>query len=177
MSTSRAISPRASRLSSRPVILAALLLASCASASLFGETTEILATGPDRGTGIPYLQPNVISFYAVTYRTASQEGGLPHPSQGGADAGVRVLFTKTAVVPYSAWKPAPCGSLRALRIRESPPVLYYRSAQGWSLFFAFSASNTAPCSFVSAFVERFDYFLGVTQNSAISSFPAVLRVP
>jgi len=167
--------------------------------ALFAETTEILATGPDAKKGIPYLSPNVVPYFAVTYRTAHQESTASRAAAAPAEAAgnsaaasrsggaapaapqsendIRVLYTETEVAIYSSWKPAPCGSLGMLEVEQEPRVLFFQDRAGRSLFFVFPSSYPSPCAFVTTFINRFNYFLGVTQNSALSSFPAVLQIP
>lgn len=184
MWTNRATSPRVLRLNRGvgavlrrargPVLILGLTL--LAPALFAAETTEILATGPDLKKGIPYLSANVLAYFLVTYQppTAAAPGS---PSR----AAIRVLYSGTTVVPASSWKPSPCATSHLLVVDEQPSVLFFsdgeESEHGWSLFFVFPAGYEKPCSFAATFVTRFRYFLGITRNSALSSFPAVLNVP
>lgn len=145
------------------------------------ESTEVLNTGPDIGRGIPYLSANVIRYYQVTYRAAGQENSAGS-TQGArfeeeSGAALRVLYTDTSVVPSPEWKAASCGGSGMLTVAANPAVLFYRDPGGWSLFFVYPADYHQTCAFATVFLRRFSYFLGITQNSALSSFPAVLQIP
>lgn len=179
MSTSREISQRALRLSR--LLLLLFCLAAVFPEGAMAETSEVLTTGPDVGRGIPYLFANALPYYEVTYRTATQENSSGR-RQGavagsGAAAALRVLYTPTAVVPPPSWKRASCSEPAMLSVAENPAVLFYRDPQGFSFFFVYPSHYSQSCAFASAFLRRFTYFLGITKNSALSSFPAVLQLP
>lgn len=163
------------------VLLFLFCLAAVLPESAAAETTEILTTGPDIARGIPYLSSNALPYYAVTYRTATQEstsGAAPGGAGGGGSGtALRVLYTATSVVPPPSWKRASCGEPGVLTVAANPDVLFYPDPGGFSLFFVFPSRYPHSCSFASAFLRRFSYFLGITQSSPLSSFPAVLQVP
>lgn len=162
-------------MSRRPAVAFFILFLIASVDLVFAETTEVLATGPDRQAGIPYLSANVITYLHVSYRPAGREGEAANQAPLGA--GIQVLYTESSVVPYSSWKSASCREKTFLTVQGSPPVYFYEAPAGWSVFVVFPPGYRNPCSFVSAFVKRFEYFLGITRNSALSSFPAVLKVP
>lgn len=153
------------------------LIVIASSAPVFGETTEILATGPDQRVGIPYLSANVIPYFQVSYQTAAQSAESDSGSAFSAASGIRILYTERTIVPYSEWKPAACGGLSALTVQDDPLVYFLSGNAGWSLFIVFPPKYPGPCSFASAFFTRFLYFLGITHDAAVSSFPAVLQIP
>ena len=68
------------------------------------------------------------------------------------------------------------GGYRLRSLSAKPLVLIYTHQRGWSLQFVFPEGFSAPCSFTGAFVSRFLYFLGITRDDALSSFPAVLHL-
>ena len=160
-----------------------LLLLAASAGELHAETTMVLATGPDQRTGIPYLSANVIPYLSTTYldssKTAGPTLGAGASSQGGGPpaGGIQVLYTGRKIVPDGGWPRAGCGAYSLLTVREKPLVYFFESGSGWSLFLAFPAGYDTPCAFVSIFINRFEYFLGITQNTALSSFPAVLNLP
>ncbi len=142
----------------------------------------VLATGPDQRTGIAYLSANVIPYLATTYLESTKAGGPDLGSTGSSQApgasggGIHVYYTGRKIVPDGGWKRTACAAYSLLTVQENPLVYFFESSGGWSLFLAFPAGYANPCSFVSTFINRFEYFLGVTQNTALSSFPAVLNL-
>ncbi|HUZ18577.1 MAG TPA: hypothetical protein VMV68_09320 [Spirochaetia bacterium] len=125
----------------------------------------ILATGPSIRHGLPYVSANIIEFYRGTYRA-------PSHSKEPLD----VIFTATSVPRPDAWTPAPCSAYRVFTVSASPSVFFYDHNGQWSLFFSFPSGFSDPCLFADTFIDRFIYFLGITQNSPLSSFPAVLNL-
>lgn len=177
MSTNRGTSQRASQLNRRLFLVSTLLFICAVSRPLFAQTTEVLATGPDQRTGIPFLSANVIPYLHVSYQAAPKPGTPVDVSGTASGIGVQILYTKRPIVPYPDWKSAPCSTLGALMVQENPLVYYLSDRSGWSLFMVFPKNYQGPCAFASAFLARFQYFLGITRNSAFSSFPALLQIP
>jgi hypothetical protein len=164
-------------LNSRLFLVSTLLLVCALPKPLFAQTTEVLATGPDQRTGIPFLSANVIPYLHVSYQTAHTPNAPVDVSGTASGIGVQILYTARQIVPYPGWKPAPCGTLGALTVQENPLVYYLSDQSGWSLFMVFPKNYQGTCAFASAFLARFQYFLGITRNSAFSSFPALLQIP
>lgn len=160
-----------------------MILLAASAGALHAETTMVLATGPNQRSGIAYLSANVIPYLATTYLDSTKTNG-PTLGQGGpsrtvgtSGGEVQVLYTERKIVPDGGWSRTACGANSLLTVQDKPLVYFFESGSGWSLFLAFPAGYTNPCAFVSTFINRFEYFLGITQDTALSSFPAVLNFP
>lgn len=170
-------------------ILLALLFPALAAA----ETTETLASGPEKAQGIPYLSANTIPYYRATYRSLSAESrtlapagsagstgkagrGVGGAAASSAHAPITVLYTASPIVPSPAWSKVACSGEHLLGT-GTKGVLFYHAAEGWSLFFAFPAGYSSSCSFATRFVEGFVHFLATTNGAPLSSFPALLSLP
>ena len=142
-----------------------------AAAGLSAQQVSFLSSGPTRGAGIQWLPANVLPYYEGTYDYLGMK--------------VAVFFTPTDIPSAAAWPQASCATAGVRTVPESGPaepggaalsVYYYSQGSDLSLFLAFpDAGRATACAFVDRFVERFNYFLGVTHNDAPSSFPAILR--
>lgn len=129
----------------------------------------VLLDGPFRGTGIPFLAPNLLSYSYGHYRF----DGLK----------IDVYFTRLAVPTDAAWVPHNCRG-RVLRTipQSGVTVLYYDNSPQWSLFFRIPASLPDDCPFVATFIDRFVYFYdSIYQQQSYGKteeipFPGVLNV-
>ncbi len=147
----------------------------CIAAGAHAETpaagsVAVLEQAPESRAGIGGLGPNVLPCLVATYSFA--------------DVTVQVIYTDVAIPPFGSWPVAPCAVARVRSVPVSsagagsgslPLTLSYGDPRGWHLFFGFPNGFQGACLFVSRFVPRFQYFLGVTDGDPLSSFPAVLQ--
>ncbi|TFH05459.1 MAG: hypothetical protein E4H09_01970 [Spirochaetales bacterium] len=166
-------------------ILSAILLPG----ALGAQETSVVAylhSGPDPGSGVEFLQPNVTPYWQGIY------------AFGGAN--IVVWFLDYTVAEAESWERTRC-STRVIRADSGAQYFYY-SAGSWSVFVAVAAdippdsgearSPAASvqglpvepdliCLFVDRFVDRYNYFQRVdgprrTASRTPPSFPAVLQI-
>jgi len=145
--------------------------------------TAVLLKGPTPVRGIPYLDVNVLPCQTAVY------------GHGGVSVGV--VYTEAEVVTPDSWRWESCGTVRYLRVPEvnrpapaylfgggflddaAPPergaVIYYREGE-WAVFLEFPPDYPDPCAFLTVFLKRLRYFLGVTERGLKAPLPAHLEL-
>jgi hypothetical protein len=129
------------------------------------EDKSILLSGPERSRGIDVLPPNVIEHYHGVYWFQGEK--------------VRVQLTREEVVPLSGWEQARCGDYPLFRLPRAADgnTLFYQNPGGaWSVFITIPDEIEDTCLFMSRFIERLIYFMGVSRGGDPAPFPAVLEL-
>lgn len=123
---------------------------------------SILQKGPIFKKGLPFFLPNAIpSFYGLyTFK----------------DIQVSVYYTETRIVRKPEWNPLPCTVSDGLVVRNEPDTLLIFPAEyaDWTVFISFPAAREDMCEFADRFLDRFQYFRGITRDRSIPPFPAVI---
>ena len=165
MSINRAISPRVLR-SSRTLLLALFSIVAIVPVWAAPQSdVAILATGPSIGYGLPFIQANSVEYYGATY-TATARSKEP----------VKVFYAATPIPPSAKWSTLQCSGYSFRFVSTDPPVLLFSNADQWSTLLVFPKGFSGPCRFAGLFLTRFFYFLGITHDTPLSSFPAVLQL-
>jgi len=129
------------------------------------EDKLILLSGPERSRGLDVLPPNVIEYYHGVYSFQGEK--------------VRVQFTREEVVPLSGWEQDRCGDYPLFRLPQAADgnVFFYQNPDGaWSVFFKIPDTIEDHCLFISRFIERLIYFMGVSRGGDPAPFPAVIEL-
>lgn len=129
------------------------------------EDKAILLSGPERKRGIDILPPNVIEYFHGVYSFQGEK--------------VRVQFTREEVVPLSGWQQDRCGDYPLFRLPQAADgsVFFYQSPdKTWSVFIKIPVQTEDHCVFITRFLDRLIYFLGVSRGDDPAQFPAVLEL-
>lgn len=128
------------------------------------EPMAILVRGPIPVTGLPGMGPNALSGHFGLYEYGQAQ--------------VRVYFTREPTTEFAAWEPVGCGGETLHRMAEDDSNgYYYRRSDAWTVLLFFSDDVDSPCPFFTQFLNRFLYFLGVSESKTVVPLPAVLRSP
>ncbi len=154
----------------------------------FGPDTAILVKGPTPGEELPFLGPNVVSYWRGTYEY--QEGTFV------------VYFTRDEVFGLGDWTPGVCGTRDGL-YRSGPeidgPGIWHLSggdqaagtgedaaragpegtgAPGWHLFLDVRDFEGDVCEIMPLFLERLEFFYdALGEGSRDAPLPAVVGAP
>ncbi|MEW5816780.1 MAG: hypothetical protein AB1798_15470 [Spirochaetota bacterium] len=122
----------------------------------------VLQKGPLVKKGIPLLPPNIIPTFYGEYSYKNEI--------------ISLYYTREEIVPSKEWQAFTCGRKTHLRIPgERRVALFYDSGNNWYVFFSFPPGIENPCLFSDLFIDRLNYFLGISGSSAVVPFPAVLQ--
>lgn len=148
------------------IVLGIMFVVVTTSPVCFGQASRaVLDDGPILERGLLFLPVNVIAYYRGEYTIG--------------DLRVRVLFTRSDVSPYPEWTDYRCSSLLMKRIPvDGESLLIFVAVDpDWRLFVEFPNDSDSVCAFVSTFLTRFRYFLGVDRSgSGVPPFPAILTL-
>ena len=134
--------------------------------AVYAETAETLAVlerGPLLKTGVPFIGPNSLPYYYGEYRL-------------GESKKVEV-FSASDLVPLTGWKSFSCGQTALLEVPSvSGRVFFFQAEENLFVFFRFPISEESPCVFISRFIIKYRYFLGLSRMGGYTTFPAVLEL-
>ncbi|MBN2509916.1 MAG: hypothetical protein JXB03_06555 [Spirochaetales bacterium] len=162
---------------------------------LWAQSPYFLETGPEQGSGLPFLSKDLSLYYTGTYINR--------------DTGFRVRVFYTADVPgpeiFSDAAPFPCAGTTEYRVSSGDPGTGFPSetvvyglftSRGWDpyfsleedpqpqtpkrgvLFFIIASGDRAElCTFIPLFEERLGYYMNVRKQEALLPLPAVIEVP
>ncbi|MCK4543630.1 MAG: hypothetical protein KAU17_15470 [Spirochaetales bacterium] len=130
----------------------------------------ILQRGPTPIKGIEYLSPNVLPAHSGEYFFLENT--------------IRVVFTNEFIPLMEAWVPWTCRRriIYQLPVESSSQGVErlfhcYRSVDEWCIFFDFSDDFGQECRFIEAFLNRFEFFMGLNRDPWEIPFPAILEAP
>ena len=140
-----------------------ILLAASGAVADEAEGPSILKKGPVYHEGIEFLGVNALPAWYGEY---SYDGGV-----------VRVYFTREEVVLSDEWKDGACGTGGMFStVRNGVPVTAYMVPGGWTAFLSFPDENAEICRFMEIYIRRQTYFINLSRDKSVFSFPAVLEI-
>ncbi|MFW5786003.1 MAG: hypothetical protein ACOCYC_02055 [bacterium] len=163
-----------------PIIVVPSLGAQDQDDGAFGPETAVLIKGPTPGEELPFLGPNVVSYWRGTYEY--QEGTFV------------VYFTRDDVFGLGDWTSGECGD-RQGRYLSGPeadgPDIWYLAAQSegteegtdsqgaveaaWHLFVDVRDFDGDVCEIMPQFLERLEFFYdALGEESREAPLPAVV---
>ncbi len=129
------------------------------------DDKAVLLSGPEKKRGIDVFPPNVIDYFHGVYSFHGEN--------------VRVQFTREEIVPLTGWEQERCGDYPLFLLPEAADgrVFFYQGPETtWSVFIKIPAHIEDHCVFISRFLDRLIYFIGVSRGDEPAPFPAVLQL-
>lgn len=150
------------------MVVAATAAAQDADDGPFGPDTAVLVTGPTPGEELPFLGPNVVSYWRGTYEY--QDGTFV------------VYFTRDEVFGLGDWTPGVCGTREGLYRSDSdtdePGIWHLSGGPGWHLFLDVRDFDGDACDIMPLFLERLEFFHdALGEDSRDAPLPAVVGEP
>jgi hypothetical protein len=133
------------------------------------EDTDVilLLKGPNKRRGIDVLPPNVIPYFYGEYQFRNHT--------------VIVNYTTEAIVPSGTWGQTQCAPY-AVKQYSHPvkpnlwDVYFYQREDRWFVFMILPVEIEDPCLFISSFIKKLTYFIGITREEQTVPLPAVIEL-
>lgn len=132
---------------------------------LYAENSgpAILAKGPVPHEGIEFLGVNAIQ---------SQYGEYSYDKDK-----VIVYYTTEEIFFSEKWTSSDCSLFLTMQrdYKSNRRVVSYTDRRGWTAFFSFQIDSDYICSFIAVYRSRQNYFLNISRDKTVFSFPAILE--